>query len=99
MDIIYCTEARAKRLRPPRREVEAVSALSPVIGPQRLGHPGSRDPTWPPHCENLPMCEYTGGSSRCNAGSYVNRPQIRLCQDAGGDISPPFPLFLFVHLF
>ena len=37
--MLYCTEARAKRLRPPRREAEAGSALSLVI---------STLETWPP---------------------------------------------------
>ena len=62
-----------------------------TLGPEvPLGHP--------PLCENLSGFCCEGSSTRCKAESQVNRPQIQLLQDAGGDISPVSPS-PFVHPF
>ena len=96
---LYCTESRAKRLRPPRREDEAVSALSPVINTWE---------TWPPwvlrsHLVTPPSepplvlpYRWLATMQDWELSEPPTNPIMSRCR---GRYQPTLPLFLFVHLF
>ena len=96
---LYCTEARAKRLRPPRREAEAVSALSPVINTRETWSPWVlrshlATPLWePPHVWTYRWL----ATMQC--WELSEPPTNSIMSRCRGRYQPPPPLFLFVHLF